>query len=165
MVTAACDNIASIPGICAKREFEEALDVVGYNYVGRWRNRAETFYEEDRELYPQRRFIGSENPSVGGVRGEYKTGDVFGDYSTLTMHHEALWRYTAAHDFVAGDYLWTGIDYLGETGWPRRGAGCGPLDTAGFEKDAYYYFKSIWNKKETTLYLAPAHWNFEGEEG
>jgi len=81
------------------------------------------------------------------------------------MHHEALWRYTVSHDFVSGDYLWTGIDYLGETRWPRRGAPCGPLDTAGFEKDSYYYFKSIWNEDEITLHIAPSHWNFEGEEG
>lgn len=165
MVTSACDNIASIAPICTKREFEEALDVVGYNYVGRWRERAETFYDEDRHLYPHRRFIGTENPSVGGIRGEYKSGDIFGDYSTLTMHHEALWRYTASHDFVSGDYLWTGIDYLGETRWPRRGAPTGPLDSAGFEKDSYYYFKSIWNTEEITLYLAPSHWNFEKEKG
>ena len=80
------------------------------------------------------------------------------------MHHEALWRYTASHDFVSGDYLWTGIDYLGETRWPSRGAGSGPIDTAGFEKDTYYYFRSIWNTKETTLHLLPA-WNFKGQEG
>ncbi|MCR5311981.1 MAG: DUF4982 domain-containing protein [Lachnospiraceae bacterium] len=165
MVTSACDNIVAVEPIRTRREFEEALDVVGYNYVGRWRERAETFYDEDRHLYPKRRFIGTENPSVGGIRGEYKGGDIFGDYSTMTMHHEALWRYTASHDFVSGDYLWTGIDYLGETRWPRRGAPCAPLDTAGFEKDSYYYFKSLWNKDETTLYLAPSHWNFEGEEG
>ncbi len=165
MVTSACDNIVAVDPIRTRREFEEVLDVVGYNYVGRWRERAETFYDEDRQLYPSRRFIGTENPSVGGIRGEYKSGDIFGDYSTLTMHHEALWRYTASHDFVSGDYLWTGIDYLGETRWPRRGAPTGPLDSAGFEKDSYYYFKSIWNKDEITLYLAPAHWNFEKEKG
>lgn len=165
MVTSACDNIVAVEPIRTRREFEETLDVVGYNYVGRWRERAETFYEEDHELYPQRRFIGTENPSVGGVRGDYSSEGLFGDYTTQTMNHEALWRYTVSHDFVSGDYLWTGIDYLGETRWPRRGAPCGPLDTAGFEKDAYYYFKSIWNKDEITLHLAPSHWNFEGEEG
>ena len=163
MVTSACDNIASIAPARALREFENALDVVGYNYVARWRERAETFYEEDRVEFPKRRMIGSENPSVGGFRGVYDNSG-WGNYQTATMHHEALWRYTISHDFVAGDYLWTGIDYLGETRWPSRGAACGPIDTAGFKKDSYYYFKSIWNQKEITLHLLP-HWNWQGDEG
>ena len=54
------------------------------------------------------------------------------------MGHEALWRYTVSHDFVAGDYLWTGIDYLGETRWPSRGAASGPIDMAGVRKDTFY---------------------------
>lgn len=164
MVTSACDNIAAVESVRTLREFENALDVVGYNYVGRWRERAETFYEQDREAYPKRRMIGSENPSVGGKRGDYSGKGFWGNYANATLHHEALWRYTVSHDFVAGDYLWTGIDYLGETRWPSRGAACGPLDTAGFPKDSYYYFRSIWNKKEITLHLLP-HWNWPGDEG
>ena len=164
MVTSACDNIAAVEPIRTSREFENALDVVGYNYVGRWRERAETFYEEDRTEFPKRRFIGTENPSAGGVRGEYRQEGRFGSYANVSMHHEPLWRFTASHDYVSGDYLWTGIDYLGETRWPSRGAGSGPLDTAGFEKDSFYYFRSIWNDREVTLHLLPA-WNFPGEEG
>ncbi len=159
MVTCACDNIAAPETNRTLREFENALDVVGYNYVGRWGKRAENFYEEDRVMFPTRRMIGSENPSVGGKRGDYS-----GPYAKASLHHEALWRYTASHDFVAGDYLWTGIDYLGETRWPYRGASCGVLDTAGFKKDSYYYFRSIWNEKDITLHLLP-HWNWKGEEG
>ena len=173
MVTSACDNIVAVEPIRTFREFENALDVVGYNYVGRWRERAETYYDEDRAEFPNRRMIGTENPSAGGVRGDYhllKPGepaqDLFRmrDYTMLTMHHEPLWRYTVSRDFVAGDYLWTGIDYLGETRWPSRGASCGPIDSAGFEKDTYYYFRSIWNTDAVTLHLLP-HWNFPGEEG
>ncbi len=159
MVTSACDNIVSGSAYRTLREFENELDVVGYNYVNRWRDRAETFYEEDRFLYPKRRICGSEHPSVGGERGKYGKG-----YATATLHHEPLWRFTISHDYVAGDYLWTGIDHLGETRWPRRGAGCGALDTAGLEKDSYYYFMSIWNKEKHTLHILP-HWNWEGEEG
>ena len=164
MVTSACDNIVAVEPIRTFREFENALDVVGYNYVGRWRERAETFYEQDREAYPDRCMIGTENPSAGGIRGDYSPEGGFRNYRTATMHHEALWRYTASHDFVAGDYLWTGIDYLGETRWPRRGSYSGALDTAGFRKDTFYYFRSIWNTKDITLHLLP-HWNFEGDEG
>lgn len=164
MVTAACDNIGAAEPMRSFREFENALDVVGYNYVGRWRERAETFYEQDRLAFPKRRMIGSENPGVGGVRGNYSEDGVFKPYMRATMQHESLWRYTISHDFVAGDYLWTGIDYLGETRWPARGASSGALDTAGFCKDSYYYFRSIWNREEITLHLLP-HWNWHGEEG
>lgn len=163
MVTSACDNIASVPVWSATEDFLNTLDVVGYNYVGRWRNRAETFYEEDRKLHPSWRMIGSENPSVGGVRGNYDNTGRF-SYENQTLGNEALWRFTLTHDYVAGDYLWTGIDYLGETRWPKRGFGSAPIDTAGFEKDAYYYFKSIWNDEEITLHILP-HWNWQGEEG
>lgn len=164
MVTCACDNIASGNSSRTLREFEEELDVVGYNYTGRWRERAETFYDEDRRLFPTRRICGSENPSVGGIRGVYDKDSFRGSYTTATLHHEPFWRYIVSHDFVAGDFLWTGIDYLGECRWPNKGAACAPIDTAGLKKDAFYYFRSIWNTKELTLHLAPT-WNWEGEEG
>ena len=165
MVTSACDGIAATYGPTL-REFENALDVVGYNYVDRWRERAETLYDEDRRLFPNRRFIGSENSSAGGDRGAYIPRDnsrpTRYDYHVWTLKHEWLWRFTASRDYVAGDFLWTGIDYLGESGWPRRGSGSGPIDSAGFPKDTYYYFRSIWNKDDLTLYILP-HWNIKRE--
>lgn len=168
MVTAACDCIAAAPPSTTLREFEEVLDVVGYNYVDRWRERAETQYDEDRHLYPKRRFIGTENASASGERGIYEPRDNSRahrhDYRTATLKHEWLWRYMASRDFVSGDYLWTGIDYLGESGWPSRGSNCGPIDSAGFPKDTYYYFRSVWNKDDLTLHIVP-HWNWSGNEG
>lgn len=162
MVTSACDNIAAAVQYRTNREFENELDVVGYNYTGRWRERAETLYDEDRKLFPKRRFCGSENPAGwSSYRGDYRPER---NYAAATLSHEWLWRYTVSRDFVAGDYLWTGIDYLGEAGWPSRGAPCGPMDTAGFPKDTYYYFRSLWNPEKVTLHLLP-HWNWEGEEG
>ncbi|MEG0742946.1 MAG: DUF4982 domain-containing protein, partial [Clostridia bacterium] len=86
------------------------------------------------------------------------------DYLRATMNHEFLWRYTMSRDFVAGDFLWTGIDYLGESEWPSKGSASGPIDTAGFPKDTFYYFRSLWNEKDTTLHLLP-HWNWQGQEG
>ena len=167
MVTSACDRIAATHEP-ALHEFEETLDVVGYNYVDRWRERAETIYDEDRRLFPKRRFIGSENAGAGGDRGVYVPRDTNlwsrYDYRACTLKHEWLWRYTSSRDFVAGDYQWTGIDYLGESEWPRRGNGSGAIDSAGFAKDTYYYFRSVWNKDDLTLHILP-HWNWPGEEG
>ncbi len=165
-VTSACDMVAA-PGFMRTRpEFMEALDVVGYNYVDRWRERAELFYEPDRLEHPDWCFIGTEHQSVGLPRGDYEHEGRYTrmDYRTVNMAHELLWRYTASRDFVAGDYLWTGIDYLGESMWPYRGSDGAPIDTAGFKKDYFYYFRSIWNEEEETLHLLP-HWNHSGREG
>ena len=163
-VTCACDNIVAVEPIRTLREFENLLDVTGYNYAGRWRERAETFYDEDHEEFPDRCMIGTENGSAGGARGVYDGTGRWGSYAYATVHGEPLWRYTASHDFVAGDYLWTGISYLGETRWPSKGAGGGPLDSAGFKKDTWWYFRSIWNNKADTLHIAPA-WNFKNQDG
>lgn len=170
-VTSACDNIVAAPPSTTLREFENTLDVVGYNYVARWRERAETYYDEDRKLFPKRCVYGSEEPSAGGYRGEYKTPEdidprryIRRDYRMATMNNEMLWRYVGSRDFVAGFFLWTGVDYLGETRWPAKGSCGAPIDMAGFEKDTFYYFRSLWNQKDVTLHILP-HWNWEGDEG
>jgi beta-galactosidase len=68
------------------------------------------------------------------------------------------------YDYVIGDFMWTGIDYYGESWrWPSRGASSGYLDNCGFPKDGYYFYKSIWTESPT-LHLLP-HWNLEGREG
>lgn len=167
-ITQANDQIVAEPN-AARQEFLEELDVVGYNYVGRWRKRAEGFYDEDHENYPHRCVIGSENPSAGYVRSEYifehdKKDFWRKPYYSAPVAVGKLLRYTMTHDFVAGDYMWTGIDYLGESHWPNRSAGCGCLDTCGFEKDAFYFYKSVWNQEEHFAYLCP-HWNLPLEEG
>lgn len=168
MTTAACDNIVAAPPATTLREYEEALDFVGYNYVNRWRERAETQYDDDRKLFPKRRFIGTENSGAVMERGIYTPRNEARrfreDYRTTTHYHEWLWRYMSSRDFVAGDYIWTGIDHLGETSWPCRGSVRGPLDTAAFPKDTYYYYRSIWKQDELTLHIVP-HWNWKGDEG
>jgi beta-galactosidase len=70
LVSVACDQIAAEPK-AALPEFLEKLDVVGYNYVDRWRDRREKFYAIDRHAYPTRRFIGTETSSIFGPRGAY----------------------------------------------------------------------------------------------
>ena len=76
---------------------------------------------------------------------------------------EFRWRFTMAYDYVIGDFMWTGIDYYGESFWPSRGANSGYLDNCGFKKDGWWFFKSIWSD-EPVLHLLP-HWNWEGHEG
>ena len=151
-------------------DFLKELDVVGYNYVGRWRNRAETFYDEDRRAYPDWCMVGTENGSIGGIRGEYpmkmseRSGWWRQTYYGAPVSVGKLLRYTMSHDYVAGDFMWTGIDYLGEAHWPERSSSAGVLDTCGFEKDSYYFYQSIWRRDVPMVHLFP-HWNLDVEQG
>ncbi|MBQ2546893.1 MAG: DUF4982 domain-containing protein, partial [Clostridia bacterium] len=105
----------SFPELSNRTGFADALDVVGYNYK-------EKFYEEDHAAYPGRVIFGSENGK--GARE---------------------WQTVLAHDYIAGQFLWTGIDFLGECpGWPRRISQAGVLDLCGFEKPGYWHRRAMW---------------------
>ncbi|BCS82085.1 glycoside hydrolase family 2 TIM barrel-domain containing protein [Anaerocellum diazotrophicum] len=166
-VTAACDQIEAEPKK-ATEEFLNLLDVVGYNYVDRWRNRTEIFYAEDHFKHPNWKIIGTEHASINQVRGEYsfeasQFGWWRGPYYTSMIRPEKLWKFTKVHDYVAGDFIWTGFDYLGESRWPAKNTSCGILDTCGFKKDSFYFYKSQWSE-EPVLHIFP-HWNWKGMEG
>lgn len=173
MVTAACDRIASEPlSNRVKPEFLESLDVVGYNYVDRWRERADLYYSLDRAAHPNRRFVGTESIGIGGIRGDYRyllegakpaAGMHFLPQQNLIVDTESLWKFVRIYDYVAGDFMWTGIDYLGEASWPMRGSTFGAMDTCGFRKDAYYFYQSQWT--ETPMVHLSPHWNWAGREG
>jgi beta-galactosidase len=173
-VTAGCDRIASDPpSNTARPEFLALLDIVGYNYVDRWRDRANKYYSIDREAFPQRRFIGTESSGMGSIRGDYRAlfpdGAVqanrrrFMFEGNLDINVESLWKFVRVYDYVAGDFMWTGIDYLGESFWPMKSAFSGVIDTCGFKKDGFYFYQSQWTEKPM-LHLAP-HWNWKGREG
>jgi len=161
--TSGCDNIAA--HIPATLEFLEGLDVVGYNYAGRWEERREKYYSLDHHQFPHWKMIGTENISIPGVRGAYSLEPQgwWGAYPSQSITAEQLWRFTRTNDYVAGDFMWTGIDYLGETQWPHKSASFGVIDLCGFPKDGYYFFQSQWTIKPM-LHLFP-HWNWEGQEG
>ncbi|MBO2007469.1 sugar-binding domain-containing protein [Hymenobacter negativus] len=107
-------------------DYPAALDVVGYNYQ-------EFRYPEDHQKYPNRVIYGSENG----------------------MAREA-WAAVDSNAYVSAQYLWTGIDYLGEAGkWPQRANGAGLLDLAGFPKPEFYLRQSLWTSAPM-LYLVAA---------
>ena len=174
LVTAGCDRIASDPpSNTARPEFLALLDVVGYNYVDRWRDRANKYYSKDREAYPQRRFIGTESSGMGSIRGDYR--GLFADGAApsnrrrfmfegnLDINVESLWKFVRIYDYVAGDFMWTGIDYLGESFWPMKSSFSGVIDTCGFKKDGFYFYQSQWIE-QPMVHSAP-HWNWKGKEG
>jgi beta-galactosidase len=167
-VTAACDQIAAEPK-ATPAEFLNLLDVVGYNYVDRWRDRREKYCSMDKLAYPERRFIGTESSGMGGVRGDYRwlwpgaPPTFFGFRSNSWLDTEELWKFVSTYDYISGDFMWAGIDYLGEARWPSRSSSSGILDTCGFKKDGFYFYQSQWTK-EPMLHLFP-DWNWKGREG
>lgn len=185
LVTAGNDEIAS--NSPTSDEFLAAFDkdIIGYNYPDRWRTRRAVLYALDKAEFPERRVVATESTGVGGQRGTYFIPDKNprpvpegqnpgmarmmrrfrnqGIISNNLIDVEWRWRYTMDYDYVIGDFMWTGIDYYGESGWPSRGSTSGYLDNCGFKKDGYWFFKSIWTD-EPVLHLFP-HWNWEGHEG
>src|SRR3989337_416878 len=158
------DNPASEEYLAAYKD-----DIIGYNYPDRWHERRELNYHQDKLKYPERRVVATESTGMGGYRGEYDLGKNPGKVNAAytygrTIDVEQRWKFTLLYDYVIGDFMWTGIDYYGESfRWPSRGASSGYLDNCGFPKDGYYFFKSIWTEKPT-LHLLP-HWNLKGREG
>jgi beta-galactosidase len=169
-VTQANDRIAAGDGP-AKLPFLQMLDIVGYNYVDRWFERRELYYSIDRHDHPDWKMIGTENGSIGGLRGQYSIGPQpsgsrpfrSGSYKTSMIEAEELWKFTSVYDYVIGDFMWTGIDYLGEAFWPTRSSSSGVIDLCGFPKDGYYFYQSQWTNKPM-IHLLP-HWNWAGHEG
>ena len=101
--------------------YPDAVDVVGYNYT-------ESRYDEDHATYPDRVIYGSENRS---------------DYEA--------WKAVRDKDFIFGQFIWTGIDYLGESGaWPSRGLYTGLLDFTGNPKPRGMFRASLWSEKPVT---------------
>lgn len=138
---------AGLAGVVMSNEtsYPDALDVVGYNYT-------ESRYRTDHKNFPDRVIYGSEN-----------------------RHDMEAWKAVRDNDYISGQFLWTGIDYLGESHrWPSRGFTTGLIDLAGFVKGRGYFRQSLW-ADQPMIYLgtypvrnerhpginAPAHWNYK----
>jgi len=124
---------AGLAGVAMSNQtgYPFALDVTGYNYT-------ESLYDHDHAEYPNRVLFGSEN-----------------------RHDFAAWKAVTSREFVFGQFLWTGIDYLGESGrWPSRGFYSGLLDFGGFIKPRGYYRQSLWSDQPMAYlgtYPTPGH--------
>jgi len=85
------------------------------------------------------------------------------DNATVRISARDQWKRTLKFDWLMGEFRWTGFDYLGENIWPNRGWHCGVLDLAGFKKDHYNFYQSVWSKKPM-VHILP-HWTHPGKEG
>ncbi|MDR1738757.1 MAG: DUF4982 domain-containing protein [Candidatus Symbiothrix sp.] len=111
---------AGLAGVAMSNETEypDALDIQGYNYT-------ESRYASDHEKYPKRVLFGSE-----------------------TRHDLPAWKSVTDNEFIFGQFIWTGIDYLGESGrYPTRGFYSGLVDFGGFIKPRGYFRKALWSEK------------------
>ena len=154
-----------------------AIDVIGFNYHHQW-------VKDVPKNFPNRPFIFSESVSALQTRGYYRmpsdsiytapvewwlpyTDPSFKCSAYDNMHaswsstHEETWDVVKHNDFVGGQFIWTGFDYIGEPtpyAYPARSSYFGIIDLAGLPKDSYYMYQSEWTKKPV-LHLFP-HWNW-----
>lgn len=117
-------------------EYPDAVDVVGYNYT-------ENRYDEDHATYPKRIIYGSETGA--GLDA---------------------WYAVKNKEFIFGQFIWTGTDYLGESGaWPSRGLYTGLLDFGSFPKPRGYFRASLWSEKPVTYVgTYPIHSRFKNSK-
>lgn len=157
--------------------FGAIIDIPGLNY-------RLPLYDEAFEKFPQGFILGSETASTVSSRGIYKFPveeakmKLYDDFQSSSYDLEAcrwsnipdddfIWQ--DDYDWVIGEFVWTGFDYLGEPtpyneAWPSRSSYFGICDLAGLPKDRFYLYRSRWNTEDETLHILP-HWNWEGREG
>lgn len=157
-------------------------DVIGYNY-----NHPMWSADSVQKYWGKKPFIVTESVSALQTRGHYDmpsdsirrwpiswdkpltTGNPDWTCSAYencsapwgSTHEESI-KSLLKNDNVSGMYIWTGMDYIGEPTpylWPARSSYFGIVDLAGFPKDAYYLYQSLFTNK-TVLHLFP-HWNWQ----
>lgn len=153
-------------GLNAEDSAVTSLDVCGINYQS-------DFYDSFHAKYPDMPVFASETTSAFSVRGCYENDPDMHMISSYDAQPadwgrtiRQTWRDILERDYMAGAFMWTGFDYLGEPSpytWPSVSSYFGLMDTCGFAKDAFYLAKSIFSKKPVCHVLP--HWNHKGREG
>lgn len=160
-----------------RQKIADAGGLIGSNYG--LANNLQRLYRND---HPDWKFLGTENVSSVNSRGVYNRiasqQDLGGDQQLTSYDYSCVdWGHAASqamlgfveNDWYAGEFVWTGFDYLGEpTPWWSQSPGVvgtwpspknsyfGIVDTAGLPKDTYYFYRSIWRQDDTTLHMLPA---------
>lgn len=175
-ITCGMDQIRAV----VDNGFASALDIPGFNYKPR-------HYDEAYKKLPHKLILGSETASTVSSRGKYYFPVEFSHHHTVIHpdnqssgydNETCPWSNTPDIDFamdddkeyVIGQFVWTGFDYLGEPSpydtdaWPSHSSLFGIIDLASLPKDRYYLYRSQWNDNSPTLHVLP-HWNWKGREG
>ncbi|HEY7372572.1 MAG TPA: glycoside hydrolase family 2 TIM barrel-domain containing protein, partial [Polyangia bacterium] len=157
------------------RNVAKLLDVAGYNYAPYAGD-----YDADHSSNPTWKLLGTETAAALRSRGIYHTPATtltkatsmsMADRQCSSYDNEATnfgdsaqnaYSYDASRAFVAGSFIWAGFDYIGEptpySSWPSKSSYYGAIDTAGFPKDVYYFYKSRWTTAPM-VHVLP-HWNW-----
>ncbi len=153
-------------GILTEYNAAQKVDVCGINYQI-------DSYDSFHEKYPEIPIVATETTSTFAVRGCYKTmeetheiASYDEDASSWGNNVRDTWKAIMEREFVAGGFMWTGFDYLGEPSphvWPSVSSFFGMLDICGFPKDGFYLSKAIFSR-EPVCHVLP-HWNWKGKEG
>jgi len=153
------------------------LDIPGFNY-------RPFLYDTAHKVLPQGFLLGSETCSTVSSRGVYKFPVVRKSMAKYPDHQSSGYDVEHCgwsnlpeddfirqedHDWSMGEFIWTGIDYLGEptpyySDWPSHSSLFGAVDLAGLPKDRFYLYRSHWKKDTETLHILP-HWTWPGREG
>ena len=144
------------------------VDVLGFNYRT---NQIEAYHAR----HPEQPVYGSETGSTVATRGEYANDAARHIVRAYDTEHpwwattaEEWWTIVADRPYIAGGFVWTGFDYRGEptpyAAFPSISSQFGILDTCGFPKDDYYYYRAWWRPDRPLVHLLP-HWNWPGREG
>jgi beta-galactosidase len=144
------------------------VDVLGFNY----RTNQIEAYHERHHAQP---VIGTETGSTVATRGEYANDPARHVLRAYDTEHpwwattaEEWWTIVADRPYIAGGFVWTGFDYRGEPtpfdSLPSISSQFGILDTCGFPKDNYFYYRAWWRTDQPLVHLLP-HWNWPGREG
>ncbi|HJV71153.1 beta-galactosidase GalA [Ideonella sp.] len=156
-------------GLMAGLNASDALDVVGVNYqIGT--------YDAYHRAYPKRPMTSTEDTSAFMTRGAFvsdRAAQVLASYdeepSSWGNTHRDAWRAIAQRPFIAGSFIWTGIDYRGEPTpfeWPSASSFFGAMDLAAFPKTAFWIHQAQWTKlKDRPVVKLVPHWNWPGREG
>ena len=144
-------------------------DVVGLNY-------APYSYDSTHSSNPSWKLFASESSSAVRSRGVYKTpvttnilsgsDNQCSSYDNSVVSWgtsaEGSWSSVNTRAYIAGEFIWTGWDYIGEPtpyGWPSKSSYFGAIDTAGFPKDIFYFYQSKWGAAGPTMvHIVPMDW-------
>ncbi len=143
-----------------------AVDVMGFNYH-------QKEYDAFHRLYPNLPILSSEDTSGFITRGEYESDmekQTADSRDTCAARwgatHREAWKAIINRPFIAGGFVWTGFDYVGEPTpfeWPSASSSFGIMDLCGFPKSAFYIHQAHWRKDKDVLEVIP-HWNWPGRE-
>ena len=161
-------NVGPVTGATSPDEISTVRDLIRLAEVIDVRGFDPANYDAYHAANPDRPMLALETGYHLTTRGVYADDEARGYHSSYDTAAEETWRRIEETDYVAGGFIWNGMDYRGEPfpfDWPVVTAQYGVMDTCAFPKDNYHSYRSAWTS-EPVLHLFP-HWNEPpaGEDG